>query len=505
MDYLVRGKFVVTMARDGAAGIIRNGAVAVSGRDIVEVGPYRDLKTSYSAATVLGSSRYWVIPGFVNAHQHGKGLTDFQLGGEDDCFEISRFAASPRAALDPYLDVLYACKTMIESGITTCLHYNSSLSPDTYEADIDERLRAYRDAGMRVSFGLDIRDRNHIVYGDDEFLASLPPSLRDEAAARYSRSRTAAPDDYFRAARRLSGELNGDAGRARLFLTPAGPQWCTEDLLRAIRREAGEHGLGIQIHVLETRYQRAYFYREYGRSAVRWLADLDFLAPDVSLAHGVWLNREDIGTVAARGAAVVHNPSSNLRLRSGIAPLMHFHGAGVPLGMGLDSSPLNDRPDMLQEMRLAANLQRIPGAGPGLMPLADIFRAATAGGAEILGWGATGTLEPGKRADLVLVDSRPIAEPYLARHQTPVDALVYRGGAGAVDTVMVDGEILYRGGKHLRLDEKALLKEVKQKITLAPRRKAGALEARLLPRVRDFLESGEERPVEPFYKFNDAG
>ena len=179
MEYLVRGKFVVTMQpRYGTQGVIRDAAVVVSGRDIVEVGPYRDLKASYPTATVVGSSRYWVIPGFVNAHQHGKGLTDFQLGGKDDCFEISRFAADPRGALDPYLDVLYACKTMIESGITMCLHYNSSLSPKTYEADVDERLRAYRDAGMRVSFGLDIRDRNHIVYGDEEFLASLPASLR---------------------------------------------------------------------------------------------------------------------------------------------------------------------------------------------------------------------------------------------------------------------------------------------------------------------------------------
>lgn len=507
VDYLVRGKFVVTMApADGSPGVIRDGAVAVSGRDIVEVGRYRDLKTSYSAATVVGSSRYWVIPGFVNAHQHGKGLTDFQLGGKDDCFEISRFAADPRGALDPYLDVLYACKTMVESGITTCLHYNSSLSPNTYDADVDERLRAYRDAGMRVSFGLDIRDRNHIVYGDEEFLALLPPSLREQAAERYSESRTAAPDDYFRTARRLAGDMSGDNGRARLFLTPAGPQWCTEELLRAIRRESAQHGLGIQIHVLETKYQRSYFLREYGRSAVQWLAGLDFLAPDVSLAHGVWLNSEDIGTVAAKGAAVVHNPSSNLRLRSGIAPLMRYHEAGVRLGMGLDSSPLNDRPDMLQEMRLAANLQRIPGAGPGLMPLAGIFRAATAGGADILGWGAAcGTLEPGRRADLVLVDSRPIAEPYLARHQTPVDALVYRGGAGSVDTVMVDGEILYRGGKHVRLDERALLKEVRQGIKPPPRKKAGGLEARLLPHVREFLESREEYPVEPFYKFNDAG
>ncbi len=506
MEYLVRGKFVVTMARDGSPSVIRNGAVVVSGRDIVEVGRYSDLKTSYPTATTVGSSRHWVIPGFVNAHQHGKGLTTFQLGGKDDCFEISRFAGEPMADLDPYLEALYACKTMIECGITTCLHYNSARSPETYEVDVDERLRAYRDSGMRVAFGLDIRDRNHIVYGDDEFLASLPPSLREQAAARYGESRTAAPDDYFRVARRLDDEMNGASDRIRLFLTPAGPQWCTEELLRIIRRVATERGLGIQIHVLETKYQRSYFLREYGESAVQWLANLDFLAADVSLAHGVWLNRDDIRTTTAKHASVVHNPSSNLRLRSGIAPLMHFHAGGVRLGMGLDSAPLNDRPDMFQEIRLAANLQRFPGGGSGLMPLADIFHAATAGGADILGWGTTcGTLQPGRRADLVLVDSRPIVEPYLAKHQTPVDALVYRGGAGAVDTVMVDGELLYRGGKHVRLDEKVLLKEVKQKIKPALRRSTGGLEARLMPRVRDFLESHEEHPVKPFSEFNDAG
>jgi len=106
----------------GADGIIRDGAVYVSGKNIIEVGPYKDLKAAYPTAAVIGSPRFWVMPGFVNAHQHGKGLTNFQLGGLDDCFEISRFSPEPLASIDPYIDTLYGCMRMIESGVTTCIH-----------------------------------------------------------------------------------------------------------------------------------------------------------------------------------------------------------------------------------------------------------------------------------------------------------------------------------------------------------------------------------------------
>src|SRR6185503_235104 len=162
-------------------GIVEDGAVYVSGKNIVEVGPYKDLKSVYPTATVIGSSRFWVTPGFVNAHQHGKGLTNFQLGGVDDWFEISRFSPAPLASVETYIDTLYGCMQMIEAGITTCIHYNSSRGPSYYETDVLNRMRAYQDSGIRVSFGLDIRDRNHLIYGDDEFIQSLPSPLKETA------------------------------------------------------------------------------------------------------------------------------------------------------------------------------------------------------------------------------------------------------------------------------------------------------------------------------------
>ena len=399
MAYLVRGGFILTM-RDGlgANGIIQDGAVYVSGNEIVETGEYNDLVAQYPTATVIGSPRLWVMPGFVNAHQHGKGVTNFQLGGSDEPFELSRVRGAPQARVPPHLDTLYAALRMIESGITTTFHYNASRGPDVYESDVRERLRAYKQAGLRVSFGLDIRNRNHLVYGDDDFVADLPGELREKARERTTQSRTADPETYFRLAEHLHRELDESPdSRIKLFLAPAGPQWCTGDLLRSIHQFAAAQGLGIQIHALETRYQRAYFLRTYGKSAVTWLDDLEFLSPRVTLAHGVWLSARDIALVAERGCSIVHNPSSNLRLKSGIAPATRFRAAGIPLAIGLDSSALNDDMDMLQEMRLCANLQRTPGVAEGTLALADIFAAATRSGSDILGWGSRcGTLEPGK-------------------------------------------------------------------------------------------------------------
>jgi len=506
MSYLVRGQFVLTMSdRLGVGGIVEDGAVYISGKQIAEIGPYKDLRSVYPTATVIGSSRFWVAPGFVNAHQHGKGLTNVQLGGSDDCFEISRYRSEPQASVEPYIDTLYGCMRMIEAGITTCIHFNSSRGPSHYETDVLNRIRAYQDSGMRVSFGLDIRNRNHLVYGDQEFIKTLPSPLQDKVIEKYTRSRTLAPDAYFAFVRKLfnTAALTGQE-RIQLFLTPAGPQWCTEDLLHVIRHESDEKDLGIQIHVLETKYQRSFFSRTYQKTAIEWLHDLDFLTPRVSIAHGVWLNRNDIQIVANKGCSIVHNPSSNLRLRSGIAPLPLFYQAGITLGMGLDSSTLNDDSDMLQEMRLAANLQRIPGSSKGLVPLSEIFKMSTVNGMNVLRWGhVAGTLEPGKQADLILLDSRDFASPYLAPHQNPIDTLIYRGKSTAVDTVIVGGEILFQGRKHKRIESRSILKKLKESV-IPPTKESEGPEAELLPYLNAVFESWDQDPTVPFHKFNSV-
>jgi cytosine/adenosine deaminase-related metal-dependent hydrolase len=499
---LVRGKFVLTQnARYGTDGVLTDGAVYVSGSDIVEVGRYRDLKAVYPNASVLGSPRYWVAPGFVSAHQHGIGLTSFQLGGLDECLELSRLTATPQPRVDPYLSTVYACMGMIESGTTTCLHYNVSRPP--FEADIRERLRGYAAAGIRVSFGLEVRDRNHLVYGDDVFLQGLPAPLREQAAARAAQPRSLAPDAYFHLVRELSSGLE-EGGRIRIALTPNGPQWSTEDLLHAIKREAEERELAVQMQCLETRYQRSYFARTYGKTAIQWLDDQAFLSPRVSLAYGVWLSRDDMAILAQRRTAVVHKPSSGLRLRSGIAPLPLLYETGVPLALGLDASGFSDDRDMFEEMRLCANLQRVPNMTRPLVPLQEIFRMATVNGAQALGWGAlSGTLEPGKRADLVLLDMRAASSPYLSPVHHPVDTLIYRGRASWVDTVMVDGEMLYQGKRHVRLAAKSIVNELVGGM-VPPSEPPDPLNRELLPYVVKYYGAWDEDPVAPYHAVNSV-
>jgi hypothetical protein len=119
VEYLVRGQFVLTMQESvGTDGIVKDGAVYVSGKNIIEVGRYNDLKTQYPTATIIGSPRFWVMPGFVNAHQHGKGVTSFQLGGRDEPLEVTRVKATPQAKIAICLDALYAASRMIEAGVT---------------------------------------------------------------------------------------------------------------------------------------------------------------------------------------------------------------------------------------------------------------------------------------------------------------------------------------------------------------------------------------------------
>lgn len=503
MTYLLRGGFVLTMTdRSAPEGILQDGAVYVSGNEIVEVGRYRDLKMQYPTASVIGSRRFWVMPGFVNAHQHGKGLTNFQLGGIDEPFELSRVKGSPQAKVPPYLDTLHAALRMIESGITTTFHYNASRGASFYESDVRERLRAYNEAGMRVTFGLDIRNRNHVVYGDDQFLARLPEKLREETRPRTIQSRTTDPETYFRLARKLDEEFSRAAdSRCKLFLAPAGPQWCTEDLLREIHRFAEERNLGIQIHMLETKYQQAYFQRVYGKSAISWLDELGFLSPRVTLAHGVWLGKDDIALAAQRGCALVHNPSSNLRLKSGIAPMTSFHAARIPLALGLDSSALNDDMDMLQEMRLCANLQRTPGVNAATLPLKDILSAATAGGARVLGWGNhCSTIEPGKAADLILVDSARFCLPYLAPGHNPIDTLIYRGRASDVDTVMIGGDILYQGRKHRKTDARSIARQLQASVEFVG--KSDPLDEELLPHIMRYYQDLDDESLVPHQIFN---
>ena len=402
---LIRGKYVICKIRSRtAADVIEDGAVVQRDGTILAVGPYAALAQHYQPDETFGSAEHVVMPGLVNSHHH-VGLTPFQLGSPDYPLELwfaSRMAAR---SVDPYLDTLYAAFEMLESGITTVQHLHGvRIAPVSRVLEATEQiLKAYDDIGMRVSYSYALRDQNRLVYEADEaFVRRLPASLAPDVAA-YLRGQAIPLADHLALFTDL-WERWHSRERTRIQLAPANLHWCSDEALHALRDYAQTYRVGLHMHVLETPYQQEYAQRRTGTTAVQHLANLGLLGPQLTIGHGVWLTDADIDLVASTGTMVCHNASSNLRLRSGVAPLNPLLARGVGVALGLDEAGINDDRDMLQEMRLVLRLHREPGMDDRVPTSAQVLQMATEYGAQTTGFaGLIGTLEPGKAADLVLM------------------------------------------------------------------------------------------------------
>ena len=201
----------------------------------------------------------------------------------------------------------------------------------------------------------------------------------------------------------------------------------------------------MHIHLVESVYQKLYGLKTWEKTPVAHLEELGFLGPELSCAHSVWLTEGDIDLLAGNNATVCHNPSSNLRLKNGIAPVNPMLAKGLNVALGTDSTAINDDDDMLQEMRLVSKLHRQPAVGAPAVDSHQVLKMATVNAAQPTFFhDRIGTLEKGRRADVVLLDLTSIEEPYLDTEVQVVDALLYRGKSDSVDTVIIDGEVVLR-------------------------------------------------------------
>ena len=459
---LIRGKYVVCKIFDRMrADVIEDGAVFQENGQVVAVGSYAELSRRYRADEVLGSPGHVVIPGFVNSHHH-VGLTPLQLGSPDLPLELwfaSRMAARD---VDLYLDTLYSAFEMIESGITTVQHLHGR-SPGPVErihGAARSVLRAYQDIGMRVSYSFVIRDQNRLVYDSDEaFVRRLPASIAPEIAD-LLRQHAIPLEDNFYLFDALTDELRG-RDRVRIQLAPGNLHWCSDRALDMVRSACERHRVPFHMHLVETQYQKEYARRRTGSTALGHLGRLGLLGPHCTLGHGVWLSESDIDLVAETGTRICHNCSSNLRLRSGVAAVNEFERRGVQVAIGLDEAGINDDRDMLQELRLVLRIHRVPGMDDTVPTAQQVFRMATEYGAATTPYGdSIGTLEPGKAADLCLLDWRRIAAPYLDEDVPVVDAIVQRARSSGVESVLVAGEPILRDRKFTRVDKQAVLEEL---------------------------------------------
>lgn len=505
---LIFGKYVVCRVegRDEPV-VVADGAIFQRDGKIVEVGKKADLLARHRPDETIGSDRHIIVPGLVNGHHH-MGVTPTQHGAPDVALELWIAKLMAKRSIDPYLDTLYSAFEMIGSGITTVQHIQYGIPgpvENIYNV-ANEVLRAYRDIGMRASYSYVIMDQNRLLHQDDAlFAASLPKPL-GEKLVQFTAGNAISLEDNFTLFKALHEKYASD-DRLKIQLSPANLHWMSDEALARTNEVSEAYDVPMHLHLLETKYQREYALKRTGRSAVEHIEALGLLGSRLTLGHAVWLSESDIERVAGTGCRICNNVSSNLRIRSGIAPVNHFARRGIPVCVGIDEAGINDDRDMLQEMRMVLNIHRTPGIDDVPPTSGEVLRMATEHGAATTPFGdRIGTLEPGKAADCVLLDWDSIAYPYLDDEVPLVDAILKRATTRSVDTVVVAGEAIWRNGQSTRLDRAEILKELAQNARQPLT--AGELEFKDVARqvfdhVKGFYSRYECNAAAEPYRYND--
>ena len=501
MTELACGRWLIPDA-DGA--VIDNGAVAVEGGRILAVGDLDDLKAAHPEATVEGGDGYAVMPGLINAHHHSGAASHVQHGGPDMLLESWLKALWLMRPSPTRLDILLSATRLLQGGVTSVVDLYSPVGDQKAVAeDCAAALAAYDEIGIRCAFGPGIKDQGYLGVGpgtcDEDFLDTLPGDLAARTRAHSMPGPDhLTPDQYLAVMDDLIVAWR-DSERIEVIYGPAGPPWITDPFFEKIAEAAERHDALIQTHVSESFYEKLQGPKFTGQPMLLHLHDIGLTGPRFSIAHGVWLTDAEIAVMAGTGTAVSHNPSSNLRLHAGIAPLDAFLEAGVTTALGMDSTTINDDEDMFAEMRLALRLASTPTYHePAPMP-ADVFRCATEGGAKLLRKDASlGRLAPGYAADLLLVDLTEATTPWVAPEVSGRDIAFCKVKGGDVRHVMIAGEWVLRDRHPTRFDLDAAITELRDVMaaTVFPV-EDHALAQELLPHIEAWYgawDHGERQP-----------
>ncbi len=452
----------------GQAKIVEGQAIFVKNNKINEIGPTSVLRQKYKEIPEIGGENLFAMPGLVNAHHH-LGVTPFQLGAQDHPLELWFAERLKMRNVPPTLDTLYSAFEMISSGVTTVQHLQSR-APGNLASVLDQSnkiIAAYKQIGMRASYSFALRDQNRMIYDSDEnCLALLPPKHRP-TLKKYFESFSLSISEQLEIFNILT-EQHAKNNLIEIQLAPSNLHWLSDKALETISRVAIDTGAKIHMHLLETPYQAEYARRRTGQSALEYIDKFGLLGPQLTIGHGVWMTEDDADLLAESGGCLCHNCSSNLRLKSGKADLSSFLSKNIPIALGIDEAGINDDRDMLQEMRLAYTLHRRPGHSSPNPSAAEILRMATEHGAASTPFsGKIGRLEKGLFADILLLDLQSLAFPYQDFDIPLLDIIVRRAKRKSVDTVIIDGNVVFNKGKFTRVDKDTLLEEISKVLSRA--------------------------------------
>ncbi len=424
MTTVIRDVTVVTM--DGSRAVHEPGRVVIDDGRITEVGPDRPGR---GPGVVDGRGRV-AMPGLVNGHAHsrpGRALGDgLSLRDWHDAYPDN--VVREMVPGDARLGALMGCGEMLLGGTTTVLAMPNI--PGEFGAGCHE-------SGIRALVAAHA--------SDTPALADCCDSLEDNLTA---------------------VEQGGTTGRVRYWFGFEHPTAASDDLIASMVRHAVERGTGLTAHLCEERGGVEHHVELYGCRPVERFDRLGALVPDAVFAHGTWLQGDEIELLASRGCAVVHNPTSNMRLGVGVAPVGAMLERELPLALGTDGPLSSYRLDMFEVMRAAAMLARVTTLDPAILPAPEVLALATIGGATALGLGdETGSLEVGKAADVVLLETdRLHRQPRLhGAHDNLYALLVFSAAAADVTDVWVDGRLVVSDGRPVRFDVAAVLADLAER------------------------------------------
>jgi cytosine/adenosine deaminase-related metal-dependent hydrolase len=489
---LVHGGLVVPRAGvrplPAADILIENGRIAAVGRLPGAAG---------RADRIIDATDRIVFPGLVNAHCHtyesfNRGVAPMAPMEIWALYGHPVLGVTPRTPDEVYWRTLLPCLEMLRNGVTTVID-DISVYYDHRDEIVDAIVQAYRDAGIRAWVTVKAMDRPHY-----ETLPVEPTRIPTDLLRAFKRVRVPTARQLLDWSRRNMRRQERLGGLARFIPNPSAPQRCSLPLLKGLHRLAEEHGFPFVIHVQETRLQVLQGRQRYGHSMIAELDRLGLLTDVTSVMHGIWLDDEDMRRVADRGSTVVHNPASNCKLGSGLAPLRALLEAGVNLALGCDGTSSNDGVSILEATKWATLLTGLtdPDYRRWLTPH-EAFRMATEGGARSALWQKQiGVIEPGRRADLVLYDR---CAPAFAPLRDPVAQLVLAEAGQSIRTVLVDGRVVMDGGRVLTADighAAERVQEIGRRLEREQARTFG-IAKRLEPVWRKMVSDGHPTPL-PF-------
>jgi len=502
---IVRGKYVLSEPGVVSGGVLTDAAIRVQGDRIVEVASFKTLRKRYENEEVIGNGEQLLMPGLIDGHSHGRGLSPLRGGLGYDQLEPWLLQAPSLPNPGPYLNALYSAIKHLRSGFTG-MHYIHipRLPLMKMERDMEEALAGLNASGIRIAFSVPIKDQNFFTYDDKAFSQMLPTKLKKHLQELSPRKGEDLQHSFVQLFSDFHGRHNSDA--LKVLLAPAGPQWCSDELLLTVKDLALEHGTSIHLHTLQTIRQKVYGVRTYGKSIVEHLDDIGLLGPDLTLGHAVWLTASDIDLLAAAGTSVTHHAGCNLNMRNGIAPVDAYLRRGTRVALGLDDKSFSEDEDGFQEMRLIALLHRVNTHELGYKCLEpwDVLRMATDNAAQVTGFGGScGRLVPGNFADVILIDLERITTPWLASDVDIREILVHCGLARDVNTVIVGGSIVMKERELLTVNEPEVLAEFRT--ILAAQEGESSSDSfweDLKPYIHAFYRSWGLPETVPFYPFN---